>query len=60
MFLWRSLDPRTVTSVLGWMAERQRGKADAARPTTVSSRPASAEVHAAPERGRPRGDGDRG
>ena len=60
MFLWRSLDPRTVSSVLGWMAERQRGKADAARQATVSSRPVPTEVHAAPERGRPRSDGDRG
>jgi hypothetical protein len=60
MFLWRSLDPRTVSSVLGWMAERQRSKASPERPATTTPRPAPAEVRAAPERIRTRGDGDRG
>ncbi|MGE5145477.1 MAG: hypothetical protein ACM3N5_01940 [Candidatus Eiseniibacteriota bacterium] len=54
MFLWRSLDPRTVTSVLDWMAERQRGAAKPVPPATAASRPVPAEDRAAPGRARPR------
>jgi hypothetical protein len=59
MFLWRSLDPRTVTSVLGWVAERQR-KADPARPAATAPRAVPTEAGAAPERARPRAESDRG
>jgi hypothetical protein len=59
MFLWRSLDPRTLSSVLGWMADRQRGKADPARPAAAAPRPMPAETRPSPERVRPRGDADR-
>jgi len=59
MFLWRSLDPRTLSSVLGWMAERERRKADRARTAVAPSRPVPAEGRASAERARSRGDADR-
>jgi hypothetical protein len=52
MFLWRSLDPRTVSSVLGWMAEREHRKAEAARAPSSPSRPAPAERASSGERAR--------
>ncbi|HVO14678.1 MAG TPA: hypothetical protein VMV26_05665 [Alphaproteobacteria bacterium] len=59
MFLWRSLDPRTLTSVLGWMAERERRKAEAARAASSPSRPAPVERPAPPEGARARRDAER-
>lgn len=59
MFLWRSLDPRTLTSVLDWMAERQRGAAKPARPAAAVTGPAPTDINAAPERARPRTERDR-
>ena len=49
MFLWRSLDPRTVSSVLGWMAARQP-KAKPAQPAAAATGPVPADGVAAPER----------
>jgi hypothetical protein len=48
MFLWRSLDPRTLTSVLGWVADRQPCNAEPARPAAAVSRAVPADGGADP------------
>jgi hypothetical protein len=59
MFLWRSLDPRTLSSVLGWMADRQRRKAEAARPAATPARPAPSDGRVQPMQTTRRSDTDR-
>ena len=48
MFLWRSLDPRILTSVLGWMADRQSRKTPPARPAAGPPHPAPDDRGAKP------------
>jgi hypothetical protein len=59
MFLWRNLDPRTLTSVLDWMAERQRRKSEPARPAAAPPRPVPDDRRAHPARFSRRDDAQR-